>query len=242
MLTRVSIKVRLAWSTCAQMGFMLMEIGLGLYALALLHLVAHSLYKAHAFLFSGDTVNHVRRNSLLAPAGAARSMFRYLAAVPVSAGLVALSLLVWQSFLPAMSIPAVALFILVLGLSSLIWSEHGTAARPLLQALLSALLLIQLYMIWHLLFAELVPETEQGVGPLAVWVTVCFGGFYLCQAWLRLHPQGRFSRAVYPWVYAGFYLDETFTRLTFRIWPVRFSPAQAQTLTNRYAIPKGNMP
>lgn len=49
MLTRISIKVRLAWSTCAQMGFMLMEIGLGLYELALLHLVAHSLYKAYAF-------------------------------------------------------------------------------------------------------------------------------------------------------------------------------------------------
>jgi len=242
MLTRVSIKVRLAWSTCAQMGFMLMEIGLGLYALALLHLVAHSLYKAHAFLFSGDTVNHVRRNGLLDPAGACRSMFRYLAAVPVSAGLVALSLMAWQSFLPGMGIPIVALFILALGLSSLIWSEHGMAARPLLQAVLSALILIQLYMIWHLLFAELVPEPQMGIGWLAVWVMVCFGGFYFCQVWLRLHPQGRFSRAVYPWVYAGFYLDETFTRLTFRVWPVRFSPVQAQTLTNRYAIPKGQMP
>jgi len=39
MLTRVSIKVRLAWSTVAQMGFMVMECGLGLYTLALLHLI-----------------------------------------------------------------------------------------------------------------------------------------------------------------------------------------------------------
>ncbi|MCP6768719.1 hypothetical protein NL529_28150, partial [Klebsiella pneumoniae] len=29
MTTRVSIKVALAWSTCAQMGFMLVECGLG---------------------------------------------------------------------------------------------------------------------------------------------------------------------------------------------------------------------
>ena len=29
MLSRVSIKVRLAWSTCAQMGFMLAQCGLG---------------------------------------------------------------------------------------------------------------------------------------------------------------------------------------------------------------------
>jgi NAD(P)H-quinone oxidoreductase subunit 5 len=42
MTTRVSIKVALAWSTCAQMGFMLLECGLGAYPLALLHIVAHS--------------------------------------------------------------------------------------------------------------------------------------------------------------------------------------------------------
>jgi NAD(P)H-quinone oxidoreductase subunit 5 len=55
-MTRVSIKVRLAWSTCAQMGFMLVECGLGFYELALVHLVSHSLYKAHAFLSCGDIV------------------------------------------------------------------------------------------------------------------------------------------------------------------------------------------
>ena len=59
MMTRVSIKVALAWSTSAQMGFMLVECGLGAYSLALLHLVAHSLYKAHAFLASGSTVESV---------------------------------------------------------------------------------------------------------------------------------------------------------------------------------------
>ncbi len=67
MLTRISIKVRLAWSTCAQMGFMLMEIGLGLYELALLHLVAHSLYKAYAFLSSGEAVERARLHDFQAP-------------------------------------------------------------------------------------------------------------------------------------------------------------------------------
>ncbi|MEP6781541.1 MAG: NADH-quinone oxidoreductase subunit L [Gemmatimonadaceae bacterium] len=56
MMTRVSIKVSLAWSTCAQMGFMLLECGLGAYSLALMHLIAHSIYKAHAFLSSGGRV------------------------------------------------------------------------------------------------------------------------------------------------------------------------------------------
>ena len=56
MLTRVSIKVRLAWSTVAQMGFMVLECGLGLYTLAVMHLLGHSLYKAHAFLSASNIV------------------------------------------------------------------------------------------------------------------------------------------------------------------------------------------
>ena len=59
MLTQPAIKTSLAWSTIAQMGFMVMQCGLGLFAFALLHIVAHSLYKAHAFLSSGQAVERV---------------------------------------------------------------------------------------------------------------------------------------------------------------------------------------
>jgi len=59
MLTQPAIKTALAWSTIAQMGFMILQCGLGLFALALLHIVAHSLYKAHAFLSSGGAVGAV---------------------------------------------------------------------------------------------------------------------------------------------------------------------------------------
>lgn len=57
MMTQTSIKKSLAWSTVAQMGFMMLQCGLGAFALAMLHIVAHSLYKAHAFLSSGSIVN-----------------------------------------------------------------------------------------------------------------------------------------------------------------------------------------
>ena len=60
-LTQPSVKTALAWSTCAQMGFMVLQIGLALFPLALLHIVAHSLYKAHAFLASGGAVEQVAR-------------------------------------------------------------------------------------------------------------------------------------------------------------------------------------
>ena len=64
MLTRVTIKVRLAWSTVAQMGFMLVECALGLYTLAALHLIGHSLYKAHAFLSASTVVRQTRLQAL----------------------------------------------------------------------------------------------------------------------------------------------------------------------------------
>lgn len=59
MLTQPAIKTALAWSTVAQMGFMILQCGLALFPLALLHIVAHSLYKAHAFLSSGGAVEAV---------------------------------------------------------------------------------------------------------------------------------------------------------------------------------------
>ena len=57
MMTQTSIKKSLAWSTVAQMGFMMLQCGLGAFALAMMHIVAHSLYKAHAFLRSGSVVD-----------------------------------------------------------------------------------------------------------------------------------------------------------------------------------------
>ncbi len=70
MLTHSAVKTALAWSTVAQMGFMLLQCGLGLWALALLHIVAHSLYKAHAFLASGGAVAAVAQTRRPGPIAA----------------------------------------------------------------------------------------------------------------------------------------------------------------------------
>ncbi len=61
MLAQSAVKTALAWSTVAQMGFLLLQCGLGLWHLALLHIVAHALYKAHAFLASGGAVAAVHQ-------------------------------------------------------------------------------------------------------------------------------------------------------------------------------------
>lgn len=233
MLTRVSIKVRLAWSTCAQMGFMLMEIGLGLYELALLHLVAHSLYKAHAFLSAGETVRQASSGDFLASARVARGPLWYLGAVVLSIALVFGSAAAWQLFEPALVLPAVALIIVALGLAPLFWTEQGATPALLIQGAVQVIALAQLYLLWHLLFAGLAPPAAEAAAPAVLWVLACFAVLYGVQVWLRCFPAGRFARSFYPWAYCGFYLDESFTRMTFRIWPVKFSPVQAQTLANR---------
>ena len=61
MLVQSDIKKTLGFSTIGQMGYMIMECGLGAFALAVFHLVAHGLFKATAFLGSGDVIHRVRQ-------------------------------------------------------------------------------------------------------------------------------------------------------------------------------------
>ncbi|NVJ87475.1 MAG: NADH/ubiquinone/plastoquinone (complex i) [Algoriphagus sp.] len=58
--TQPSIKTSLAYSSIGHMGFSLMVSGLGVYSASLLHLVAHSFYKAHSFLSSGSLIEKVQ--------------------------------------------------------------------------------------------------------------------------------------------------------------------------------------
>ena len=225
MMTRISIKVRLAWSTCAQMGFMLMQCGLGLYDLALLHLVAHSLYKAYAFLSAGDTVAQVRTHDLMPAAGqrsAAWLLTRGVLVVPVAIGLVWVSVLLWKQFLPGLSVSLTAMAVIGLGLAPLVWVDWVDSAawlRAWARGLLRVLVLVQLYIVWHLGASTVLPNASHALGPLAAFVIACFAALYLVQVWLIAVPQGAFAARVYPWAYGGFYLDERFTRFTFRVWP-----------------------
>lgn len=57
-LVRADVKGRLVFSTMAQMGFMIMACGLGLFTAAIFHLVAHSLFKSALFLGAGTGVRY----------------------------------------------------------------------------------------------------------------------------------------------------------------------------------------
>lgn len=55
-LLQVNVKQRLGCSTIAQMGFMIMQCGLGFFNAAVVHLILHGFYKAYLFLSSGEEI------------------------------------------------------------------------------------------------------------------------------------------------------------------------------------------
>lgn len=57
-LLQVNVKHKLACSTIAQMGFMIMQCGLGFFNAAVVHLILHGFYKAYLFLSSGEEIEH----------------------------------------------------------------------------------------------------------------------------------------------------------------------------------------
>ncbi len=216
-LTRVSIKLRLAWSTCAQMGFMLLECGLGLYALALLHLVAHSLYKAHAFLTAGEALQRTQ-SALLAPDVGTPRVATQLAGALAGVMLVGAVALGWRALLPGLALEPLALLIGGLALGPLWWS--GARWTSLLA---SALALAHLYVGLHAGAFALWHGTSHA-GPLQWSLAACTAllllGVQALQAQLLANPRGSLARRLFPAFFAGWHLDERFTRLTLRLWPL----------------------
>jgi len=60
-LTQSDIKKILAYSTISQIGFMVMACGLGAFAVAIFHLLAHGCYKAYFFLSTGNALRSVEQ-------------------------------------------------------------------------------------------------------------------------------------------------------------------------------------
>ena len=244
MMTRISIKVRLAWSTCAQMGFMLMECGLGLYDLALLHLVAHSMYKAHAFLGAGGRVAEYRQGLLAGPAAGSRSAVRRvlagLAAAVLALGVVAGLAAAWSAGFPATQLPWIVTLILGLGLAPLL----GATLRDLPLGLLRVTAVVFVYLVWHAAAGSLTGlPVATPPAALALWSAACFVTLYGVQTVLRSAPKSWLARTLHAPIHAGLHLDERFQRLTLRIWPApRVTPRSRPSQDPPINEPSGETP
>jgi len=62
MLTQNDIKKALGYSTMGQMGFMIMECGIGAFSLAIYHMFAHGVFKGTMFLSAGSVINDARHD------------------------------------------------------------------------------------------------------------------------------------------------------------------------------------
>ncbi|MFZ6754859.1 NADH-quinone oxidoreductase subunit L [Undibacterium sp. Dicai25W] len=227
MMTRISVKVMLAWSTCAQMGFMLLEIGLGAYSLALLHLLAHSLYKAYAFLAAGETVSR-QRMLHIAPATHPLN-FAQLCLAFAGLGL-ALMLSGWLTGLDPRHDAVIWLLggVLASGLLPLVSSpSENRGWYQVILLTIYAFGLSLLYGIWHFIFGRLLSASTVPPSIFSIiFAAICLFGLLIVQQVVLTHPRGALSRWLHPRAFAGFHLDEMVTYLTLRIWPARLTDSK----------------
>ena len=218
MLAQPSVKRALAYSTIAQMGFMLLQCGVGAFGLALLHIVAHSLYKAHAFLRAGSTIGAVPRAAV--PLQTPAVIGGLLGATLLTAGgATALHL-----FAPGLA-TAPALFTLVVGLGlayglTRVWSAGGGRATTLGGAAAIVGLAAASFAL-HALAMRIAGEFPNHAAPTALTVAVAlaFIGLFLFQALLWRANGHSLGRRLHVHTLNGFYIGTLANRLLNRLWP-----------------------
>ncbi|MGN6522999.1 MAG: putative inorganic carbon transporter subunit DabA, partial [Actinomycetes bacterium] len=132
MRTRPDVKGRLAASTSSQMGYLAVQVGLGLPAAVLAHVVGHGLWKAGLFLGAGGAVDRVR-----AGAGAVRdvaSLGRRAAVGLVTAVVVLVAAQVPLGLPVLVGEPAELLPLLLATVAVTVAVAHGTRIGPALLA------------------------------------------------------------------------------------------------------------
>ncbi len=207
MLTQASVKRNLAFSTVAQMGFMMLECGLGAFHLALLHLVAHSLYKAHAFLSAGGAVQ-------AAPQPHKRSVTPVAMGIGLICALGIFAATAWMLHADPLDQPVLN-GIFVLALAQLIWSASD---RPSSAVVLGAVLSFA-YLLLEGAAAYIVTPLPRETGWLAVPLLALFLVIALAQAQLPRLSRSVLGTHLYIHARNGFYLNTLANRLTTALWP-----------------------
>ena len=234
MLTQNAIKVALAWSTIAQMGFMLLQCGLGAWPAALLHIVAHSLYKAHAFLSSGSVIDIARASWSPSPGGAPHPARLGLALAGVLAGVAIVGTL--SGFELAREPGLFALgAILLMGLTHYIAQSIDTRptgfviARTFVGAAAVAGVWFALQSGMAALMAGTLPQGANRTDATALiaifGVVAGFAALTIGQAsFITAKPGGytpEWARAFYVHAQNGLYVNAFANRLVLRLWPTR---------------------
>jgi NAD(P)H-quinone oxidoreductase subunit 5 len=237
MLTQTSIKVSLAYSTIAQMGFMMLECGLGAFPAALLHIVAHSLYKAHAFLSSGSVIDIARASWTPSPGGKPHPLRLLIAIGLVLAVTFVLSTIFGATLTEKPGVFALSA-VLLLGLTHLI--ANGIDERPnsfvilhtLMRAVLVGVAYFSLQFGAERLMAGTLPATQALRGPFALavisFVVLSFAAVTFLLGIVPARPGAPKWQQLYAHIANGLYLNTLANRLVLRYWPLpRLQPVSA---------------
>jgi len=236
MLTQTDIKRKLGYSTVSQMGFMMLQCGLGAFPVAVLHIVGHSFYKGYAFLAAGSVVDpqvsapHPRPAHVLRVGGGPLLGVLLLGAAVVATAAGAFAL----AFGAKPGLPVLGA-VLALAVAQLLVIERQVAAegggpspRRLGAALRDGVALAAAYFVLAALFEGLLAGSvatsatgSPGGLALAAALVALFAGAFALQLWLPRAAASRLGRRLYLHAYNGFYLGVLEDRLVQRIWPVR---------------------
>lgn len=219
-LTQTSIKTALGYSSVAHMGFSLMLCGLGLYPAALLHLVAHSFYKAHSFLSSGSVID-LKRASKVEKTKRTGNPYRILLGI-VLAMLVYLAFaFLWGvNLTDELALVAIG-GIIVMGLSTLFTSaidSNGSMALVFRASLLAMIVAAAFFTLesgtHHLLFAELPRATIPSLVTriLISLILLSFGAISFIQILAPTFNSNPKYRAIAVHLRNGLYANALFDR------------------------------
>ncbi len=232
MLPQTSIKVSLAYSTTAQMGFMMLECGLGAFSAAALHVLAHSLYKAHAFLSSGSVIDIARASWTPSPGGKPHPARLAISIIAVLVVTVVISSLFGATITAK---PGAFCLGAVLVLAMIMLISNGIDERPngyvVLRtvglAVVVSVVYFGLQFVTELLLADSVPLTQGLRGPLDLAIVVAiilsFTAVTVFQSLLPAQSSAAKWSALYAHLSNGLYVNTIANRWILRFWP---SPPQ----------------
>jgi NAD(P)H-quinone oxidoreductase subunit 5 len=237
MLTQTSVKVALAYSTIAQMGFMMLECGLGAFSAALLHIVAHSLYKAHAFLSSGSVIDLARASWSPSPGGQPHPARAAVAVVAVLVMMLVVSWLFGASVIQQPGVFALSA-VLLLGLTHLLTQalDERPSGYVLARVLVFAAVVSVAYFGLQMMAEQLTAGSLPPVGPLRgpfdlAVIALAVLSFAIVTVLQSLLPSTGETRwlALYVHLSNGLYVNTYANRLALRLWP---------TLPPRTGVPR----
>jgi NADH:ubiquinone oxidoreductase subunit 5 (subunit L)/multisubunit Na+/H+ antiporter MnhA subunit len=215
MLVRTDVKGGLVWSTSGQMGFMVLQLGVGAFAAALFHIVGHALYKAAMFLGAGGAITALSRQNNRPHLGRADAAMLRSVPVRLTIGLLvplvafALALVVIDPHLTA----AATILIVVFGTLSVGRAANGwlsatpfATVRSIVTAVVGVFVAVFGYVGGVTLFesfvADVVPyDVPAAVGP--IWVVATLGLLAIAALTVAFTPGDRgdeLRRRVYAWL------------------------------------------